>query len=298
MSTTPTPPVCRGAGETAAEHFGEGAAATDSAMPAPEKDKHGKGEAGLAEAHASEEREEVAAAAGEQRRGGRSKRGAPTEDGGTPKIKNPQKKPRGGKRERADENAAVEIEMTPASKEGTVGAGAGDKASERQEIPEEKMQQRDTAWGRGETTDEGQAIAAGAREPAPAAHPETASAQRERTNPSHEAGAPPRRRPRSRRATAGSAKEEVSRQISLASPCARQRQHGAGGTTESTAERARERDAAAAAHGRGRAAGPQAQAAAAPAATAWKRGAAAQDVAATTSDATRATAMDQTPRAQ
>ena len=138
MSTTPTPPVCRGAGETAAEHFGEGAAATDSAMPAPEKDKHGKGEAGLAEAHASEEREEVAAAAGEQRRGGRSKRGAPTEDGGTPKIKNPQKKPRGGKRERADENAAVEIEMTPASKEGTVGAGAGDKASERQEIPEEK----------------------------------------------------------------------------------------------------------------------------------------------------------------
>ena len=118
VPATPTPAVCRGAGETAAEHFGGGAVAVEPNMPAPAKDRHGKSEKDQAEAHPGEEREEAEAAAGEQRREGGSKRGAPTEDGGTPKIRNPQKKPR----------PAVEIEMTPAGREGM--EGAGDKASE------------------------------------------------------------------------------------------------------------------------------------------------------------------------
>ena len=90
----------------------------------------------MAEAHSGKEREEAAAAAGEQRRDRGSKRGAPTEDGGTPKIKNLQKKSRGGGRERADNNAAVEIKMTPASREGT--EGAGNEASESKEGAEGK----------------------------------------------------------------------------------------------------------------------------------------------------------------
>ena len=66
MPATPTPAVCRGAGETAADHFGGGAGAIEPSMPAPAKDRHGKSEKDQAEAHPGEEREEAEAAAGER----------------------------------------------------------------------------------------------------------------------------------------------------------------------------------------------------------------------------------------
>ena len=46
VSPTPRSTVCRGAGETAAEHFGEGAAATESAMPVPYEGQAREGRGG------------------------------------------------------------------------------------------------------------------------------------------------------------------------------------------------------------------------------------------------------------